>query len=112
LGAASAAMPWIGAAVAVGSMLGMFDAGGEVPGEGEARGTARDMEGGGKVKGQWNHNRDIVPSLLVPGENVINAEAAALAGHETLNRLNATGLALRKRGLTPKEIKKYGDSSK
>jgi hypothetical protein len=99
LGAASAAMPWVGAAVALGSALGLFSEGGKVS---DLR------QKGGDVPGKWRENKDTVPALLVPDEYVVNAEAAALAGHDRLEALNRKGLQLRRQGKTPARIKSAG----
>lgn len=97
-----AALPWVGAAYAVGSLLELWKDGGEV-------GTqVQDLRDGDKVPGKWEGNTDNVPALLTEGEHVINAEAAKAIGHATLERANNKGLALRKHGKTPKTIKTVG----
>lgn len=105
LGAVATALPWVGAAVGVASLLGMFKDGGEVNSPGS---KARDLRNGGKVKGPGDHTADLVPALLSNQENVINAEAAALVGHDTLNRLNKKGLALRHQGKRLDQINTIG----
>lgn len=125
LGAASsaigAAMPWVGAAMAVGSLLELWADGGEVgtqkgePMTDEEAWAAfsrafnsdqvSDLRTGNKVPGRWTENKDTVPALLVPEEVVLNAEAAALAGDNQLEELNREGLKLRARGVTPNEIR-------
>lgn len=68
-----------------------------------------DLRAGGKVPGEWTENKDTVPALLVEEEVVLNAEAAAIAGDEQLERLNQAGLKLREKGVTPKQIRQgYG----
>lgn len=123
--AISAAMPWVGAAMAVGSLLELWADGGKVgtqkkepANDAEAHamfsqafndGEVSDLRGGGKVPGEWTENKDTVPALLVEEEVVLNSEAAALAGDEQLERLNAAGLKLREQGVTPKQIRQgYG----
>ena len=121
LGAASAALPWLGAAYAVGSMLEWWNKGGKAGeqkggmSDEEARkafsaafhaGEVNDIRAGGTVPGEWRENVDSVPALLVEGEGVLNAEAMALGGEQVMNDLNAKGLALRKQGITPTEIKR------
>lgn len=121
LGAASAALPWLGAAYAVGSMLEWWNAGGKAGTqqggmtEDEARqafsdafnaGEVNDIRAGGKVPGEWRENVDTVPALLVEGEGVLNAEAMALGGEQVMEEMNAKGLALRKQGITPTDIKR------
>ncbi len=121
LGAAGAALPWLGAAYAVGSMLEWWNAGGKAGTqqggmtEGEARqafsdafnaGEVNDIRAGGTVPGEWRENVDTVPALLVEGEGVLNAEAMALGGERIMEDLNAKGLALRKQGVTPTDIKR------
>jgi hypothetical protein len=99
LGAASTAIPWIGAAAALGQAFGLFNEGGKVS---DLR------EKGGDVPGQWRENKDTVPALLVPEEYVVNAEAAALAGHDRLEALNRKGMQLRRQGKEPARIKSAG----
>lgn len=105
LGAVATALPWVGAAVGIGSLLGLFKDGGEVNALGS---KARDLRNGGKVNGPGDHTADLVPALLSDQENVINAEAAVLVGHDTLNRLNKKGLALRHQGKRLDQIKTIG----
>lgn len=120
-GAIGAALPWVGAAYAVGSLLDWWNEGGQVGtqnkgmSEEEAMrrfsdafnaGEVNDLRAGGDVPGEWKENRDTVPALLVPDEFVLNAEASALMGDKELERLNAKGLALREQGITPHDIKR------
>lgn len=120
LSAVSTAMPWIGAAYAVGSLLDLWNKGGEVgtqhQGVSEAEATARfaaaeqrgdikDIRAGGKVPGEWQGNTDNVPALLTEEEHVLNAEASAMVGHDTLDAMNKQGLALRAKGYTPGRIR-------
>ena len=120
-GAIGAALPWVGAAYAVGSLLDWWNEGGQVGtqnkgmSEEEAMrrfsdafnaGEVNDLRAGGDVPGEWEENRDTVPALLVPDEFVLNAEASALMGDKELERLNAKGLALREQGITPHDIKR------
>lgn len=121
--AVGAAMPWVGAAMVVGSLLDLWNAGGEVGTQNEGmseaeaaarfakadqNGTIQDIRKGGKVPGEWKGNTDNVPALLTEDEHVINAEAAAMVGHDKLEQLNKQGLALRKQGYTPGRIKAAG----
>lgn len=123
LGAAGAALPWLGAAYAVGSMLEWWNAGGKAGTqqggmtEDEARqafsdafnaGEVNDIRAGGTVPGEWRENVDTVPALLVEGEYVLPAETSALIGDEDLERLRQKGLALRRQGKTPDTIKPIG----
>ena len=121
--AVGAAMPWVGAAMVAGSLLDLWNAGGEVGTQNEGmsedeaaarfakadqNGTIQDIRHGGKVPGEWKGNTDNVPALLTEDEHVINAEAAAMIGHDKLEQLNKQGLALRKKGYTPGRIKAAG----
>ena len=121
--AVGAAMPWVGAAMVAGSLLDLWNAGGEVGTQNEGmsedeaadrfakadqNGTIQDIRHGGKVPGEWKGNTDNVPALLTEDEHVINAEAAAMVGHDKLEQLNKQGLALRKKGYTPGRIKAAG----
>lgn len=121
--AVGAAMPWVGAAMVAGSLLDLWNAGGEVGTQNEGmseaeasarfakadqNGTIQDIRHGGKVPGEWKGNTDNVPALLTEDEHVINAEAAAMVGHDKLEQLNKQGLALRKQGYTPGRIKAAG----
>lgn len=94
--ALGAAMPWVGAAMVAGSLLGVFADGGEV---------SDFREEGGRVDGPGSHTDDLVPALLSDEEHVINGEAAAMVGHDKLEALNKQGLALRKKGYTLGQIK-------
>ena len=93
-----AALPWVGAAVAVGSLLGLFKDGGRVG----------DYENGGKVPGKWQGNTDTVPALLTEQEHVVNAEAAKMIGHDKLEKLNKKGLEQRKKGKSPDKVRTIG----
>jgi len=96
LGAVATALPWVAGAYGIGSLLGLFNEGGKV---------ADLRETGGQVPGTWQENKDTVPALLVPEEGVLNAEATAMIGGKpALDKLNAKGLKLRKKGVTPPEI--------
>lgn len=121
--AVGAAMPWVGAAMVAGSLLDLWNAGGEVGTQNEGmseeeaaarfakadqNGTIQDIRKGGKVPGEWKGNTDNVPALLTEDEHVINAEAAAMVGHDKLEQLNKQGLALRNKGYTPGRIKAAG----
>ena len=121
--AVGAAMPWVGAAMVAGSLLDLWNTGGEVGTQNEGmsedeaaarfakadqNGTIQDIRHGGKVPGEWKGNTDNVPALLTEDEHVINAEAAAMIGHDKLEQLNKQGLALRKKGYTPGRIKAAG----
>lgn len=104
--ALGAAMPWVGAAMAVGSLLELWADGGKV---GTQQKEVVDVRGkGGKVPGKWHENKDTVPALLVEEEGILNAEATALLGDKGLNALNKKGLDLRKQGKTPDTIKPAG----
>lgn len=104
--ALGAAMPWVGAAMAVGSLLELWADGGKV---GTQQKEVVDVRGkGGKVPGEWTENKDTVPALLVEEEGILNAEATALLGDKGLNALNKKGLDLRKQGKTPDTIKPAG----
>lgn len=120
MGAVSTALPWVGAAYAVGSLLDLWNKGGEVGtqnqgvsedeavsrfADAERRGDIKDIRAGGKVPGEWQGNTDNVPALLTEDEHVVNAEAAALIGHDKLEALNKKGLAMRARGYTPGRIR-------
>ena len=103
-GAVATALPWVAAAYGVGSLLGAWADGGEITDNG-----VQDLGGdGGKVEGTWEGNTDTVPALVTEEEHVINAEAAALAGHDELEALNAQGLALREQGKSPHQIRAAG----
>lgn len=121
MGAVGAALPWVGAAYAVGSLLDWWNEGGQVgtqnKGMSEAEamrrfsdafnaGEVNDLRAGGDVPGEWRENVDTVPALLVEGEGVLNAEAMALGGEKVMEDLNAKGLALREQGITPHDIKR------
>lgn len=123
MGTVGAALPWVGAAYAVGSILDLWNEGGKVgtqnQGMTEAQAVARinqaastgtlaDLRRGGDVPGKWKENRDTVPALLVEDEYVLGAEASKLIGHATLEKLNQKGLTLRKQGKTPNTIKTVG----
>lgn len=120
-GAIGAALPWVGAAYAVGSLLDWWNEGGQVgtqnKGMSEAEamrrfsdafnaGEVNDLRAGGDVPGEWRENVDTVPALLVEGEGVLNAEAMALGGEKVMEDLNAKGIALREQGVTPHDIKR------
>lgn len=95
------ALPWVGAALAAGKLLGMYADGGDV--------KAKDFRvSGGEVSGPGSHTDDLVPALLSDDEHVMNAEAAALMGHDKLEAINKQGLALRKKGYTPGQIRASG----
>lgn len=87
LSAISTAIPWIGAAVAVGSMFDLFADGGEV--------NRDDMTRGGEVDGPGTETSDDVPAWLSDGEYVLNAEAVQMVGKDKLDRINEAGLAKR-----------------
>lgn len=94
------ALPWVGAALAAGKLLGAFANGGDV--------KAQDFRTkGGDVSGPGGPTDDLVPSLLSDGEFVMTAEATALHG-DKLKQMNDEGLALRKKGYTPGQIKASG----
>lgn len=88
--AASAAMPWIGAGLAVASLLGadLFADGGSV--------KRKDMRAGGEVSGPGTGTSDSIPAHLSDGEYVLNAEAVRLVGEDRLDAINGAGLAARR----------------
>ena len=120
LGAASAALPWVGAAYGVGKLLELWNSGGQVGtqmsdeeaaakySEAWNSGDVQDIRQGGKVPGEWQGNTDNVPALLTEEEHVVNAEAAAMIGHDKLEALNKQGLAMRAKGYTPGRIRAAG----
>ena len=119
MGSVGAALPWVGAAYAVGSLLDWWNDGGQVgtqnKGMSEAEaiqrfqtGNVKDLRSGAPVSGKWQGNTDNVPAMLTEGEHVINAEAAKAIGHNTLEQLNKKGLEMRKQGLTPDSIRTLG----
>lgn len=120
LGAASAALPWVGAAYGVGKLLELWNSGGQVGtqmsdeeaaakySEAWNSGDVQDIRQGGKVPGEWQGNTDNVPALLTEDEHVVNAEAAAMIGHDKLEALNKQGLSMRAKGYTPGRIRAAG----
>ena len=120
LGAAGTALPWVGAAYGVGKLLELWNSGGQVGAqmsdeEAAAKyseawnsGDVQDIRQGGKVPGEWQGNTDNVPALLTEDEHVVNAEAAAMIGHDKLEALNKQGLAMRAKGYTPGRIRAAG----
>lgn len=124
LGAASAALPWVGAAYGVGKLLELWNSGGQVGtqmsdeeaaakySEAWNSGDVQDIRQGGKVPGEWQGNTDNVPALLTEDEHVVNAEAAAMIGHDKLEALNKQGLAMRAKGYTPGRIRAAGKGAK
>lgn len=120
MGVVGTALPWVGAAYAVGSLLRLWNKGGEVStqnagvpdaeavqrfADAERRGDIKDIRSGGKVPGEWQGNTDNVPALLTEDEHVLNAEASAMIGHDKLEALNKKGLAMRAKGYTPGRIR-------
>jgi hypothetical protein len=69
-----------------------------------------DMSDVGRVPGQWMPpaGEDTVFAMLKPSETVVNAEATKLVGDEALAALNAKGLAQRRQGRTPEDIRTVG----
>jgi len=120
LGAASAALPWVGAAYGIGKLLEIWNSGGQVGtqmsdeeaaakySEAWNSGDVQDIRQGGKVPGEWQGNTDNVPALLTEDEHVVNAEAAAMIGHDKLEELNKQGLAMRAKNYTPGRIRAAG----
>lgn len=123
MGSVGAALPWVGAAYAVGSLLDWWNEGGKVGTQNagmseqeamqrfeqaEVTGTLADLRAGGRTPGEWVENRDTVPAMLVSGEQVLNSEASKLIGDKDAAKLNKKGLELRKQGKTPKQIKTVG----
>ena len=123
MGAIGAALPWVGAAYAVGSLLDWWNEGGKVGTQNagmseqeamqrfeqaEVTGTLADLRAGGRTPGEWVENRDTVPAMLVSGEQVLNSEASKLLGDKDAEKLNKKGLDLRAKGKTPKQIKTVG----
>ena len=112
--AASAEPDWVQTANQVNALLARFRDGGAVDPRAEFSRAWNDdaepaptMDGrdGGPVHGPGSHTDDVVPALLSAGEGVLNGEAMALGGKEVMEDLNAQGLALRKRGITPDQIR-------
>lgn len=118
-----AALPWVGAAYAIGSLLDWWNEGGKVGTQNagmseqeamqrfqqaEVTGTLADLRSGGRTPGEWVENRDTVPAMLVSGEQVLNSEASKLLGDKDAAKLNKKGLELRAKGKTPKQIKTVG----
>lgn len=99
LSSISTVVPWLGAAAAVGSILGFFSEGGDV--------RRKDMTGGGEVDGPGTATSDDVPAWLSDGEYVLNAEAVKMVGKDKLDRINDAGL--KKRGVTRKPIQRAAD---
>ncbi|MCK2097661.1 hypothetical protein [Thauera aromatica] len=123
MGSVGAALPWVGAAYAVGSLLDLWADGGQVgtqnkgASEQEAaarfsdagqKGAIQDLRPGGDVPGTWQGNTDNVPAMLTEDEFVLNAEAAKAVGLGALEKLNKKGLQMRKQGKTPDTIKTVG----
>ena len=123
MGSVGAALPWVGAAYAVGSLLDWWNEGGKVGTQNagmseqeamqrfeqaEVTGTLADLRAGGRTPGEWVENRDTVPAMLVSGEQVLNSEASKLLGDKDAEKLNKKGLDLRAKGKTPKQIKTVG----
>lgn len=123
MGSVGAALPWVGAAYAVGSLLDWWNEGGKVGAQNagmseqeamqrfqqaEVTGTLADLRAGGRTPGKWVENRDTVPAMLVEGEQVLNSEASKLIGDKDAAKLNKKGLELRKQGKTPRTIKTVG----
>lgn len=92
-------VPWIGAAVAVGSMFDLFADGGEVK-------SRKVMTRGGEVDGPGTETSDDVPAWLSDGEYVLNAEAVDMVGKKKLDQINRAGLEKRgDRGAVPMRAK-------
>lgn len=115
-----AALPWVGAAIGVASLLGLFKDGGKVQSyanTGEAsppdeysrafndEPDVLDYNDGAKVPGEWQGNTDKVPALLTEEEYVLPAESVALIGDEQLEQIRQKGLQMRRKGLTPGDIR-------
>ena len=85
---AAAAIPWVGAAIAVGSLFDLFADGGLV----EKR---EDYTPGGKVDGPGTPTSDSIPAWVSDGEYVLNEKAVKMVGKENLDKINAAGLKAR-----------------
>ena len=95
-GALSAAMPWIGGAMLIGSMLDLFADGGEVKshkigGQQGADGVA-ESDTGGKVDGPGGPKEDKVLARLSPGEFVMPVATVKMYGLDRLEKMRALGL--------------------
>ena len=96
LGLAATAIPWLGAAYAVGSMFDLFNEGGEVE---DGR---QDYTPGGNVAGPGDGTTtsDLVPAWLTDGEFVVDVEATRMPGvKKALKTINDAGLAVRQKGV-------------
>jgi uncharacterized protein YjbJ (UPF0337 family) len=97
LGGVAAAVPWLAAGAAVGSLLGLFSDGGEV--------ERKNMIAGGDVQGPGGETEDKIPAWLSDGEFVVNAESVKMPGvKKMLKQVNNAGLEKRGYG-----AKKYAD---
>ena len=95
LGAIGTALPWIGGALAIGSLLGLKD-GGSVPGNhaigGRAEGGRAENPNGGKVSGPGGPKDDKVMARLSPGEFVLPVGAVRKFGLDRLEKMRQAGL--------------------
>lgn len=98
--ALSAAMPWVGGALLLGSALNLFADGGEVVdhtigGQSAADGVAENRTGG-DVKGPGGPKDDMIEARLSPGEFVMPVGAVKLFGLKELENMRARGLRYEK----------------
>ena len=92
-----AAMPYVGAALLLGSALGLFKDGGHV----EKITPGKDGKKGGKVKGPGGPKEDKVPALLSNGEFVLPVGAVKKYGLAHLEQMRQAGLKHEKKlGIT------------
>ena len=95
LGAIGTALPWVGGALAIGSLLGLKD-GGSVPGNhaigGRAEGGRAENPNGGKVSGPGGPKDDKVMARLSPGEFVLPVGAVRKFGLDRLEKMRQAGL--------------------
>lgn len=94
--ALSAAMPWVGGALLIGSALDLFADGGEVKahtidGQQGADGVA-DSDTGGAVEGPGGPKEDKVLARLSPGEFVMPVATVKMYGLERLEKMRQLGL--------------------
>lgn len=95
-GALSAAMPWVGGALLIGSALDLFADGGQVKshkigGQQGADGVA-ESDTGGKVDGPGGPKEDKVLARLSPGEFVMPVATVKMYGLDRLEKMRAIGL--------------------
>lgn len=96
LGAAGAALPWIGGGLMVGQALGLFADGGPVGIGRRASGGVAMNPRGGPVSGPGGPKDDKVPSMLSPGEFVLPVGAVRKYGLDRLEKMRQAGLEFEK----------------